>query len=214
MDTFYDYSKENNKEYLLQEWDYDLNVDIDIKTILAGSNKKVWWKCFKCGYKWQARIIDRVKNNNGCPACANKVLFVGHNDLASTYPDIAKEWHPTKNGNLTPKDVKATERKKVWWKCSNRHHYLQRIYLKTIRNCGCPICNNQQILVGYNDLATTYPEIAKEWNYEKNGNFKPEHIAPKSGKKVWWKCSKCGYEWQAVVEKRNKGKCGCPNCGK
>ncbi len=32
-------------------------------------------------------------------------------------------------------------------------------------------------------LATKYPEIAKEWNYKKNGNFKPEHIAPKKRKK-------------------------------
>ena len=211
MDTFYDYSKENNKEYLLQEWDYDLNVDIDIKTILAGSNKKVWWKCFKCGYKWQARIIDRVKNNNGCPACANKVLFVGHNDLASTYPDIAKEWHPTKNGNLTPRDVKATERKKVWWKCSNGHHYLQTIYLKTIRNYGCPICNNQQILVGYNDLATTYPEIAKEWHPTKNKNLTPKDVTAGSKRKIWWKCEK-GHEFEQSIDKRTYRSQSCPYC--
>ena len=62
-------------------------------------------------------------------------------------------------------------------------------------------------------LATKYPEIAKEWNYEKNGNFKPEHIAPKSGKKVWWKCSKCGYEWQNDPNHRSRGQ-GCPECAK
>ena len=54
------------------------------------------------------------------------------------------------------------------------------------------------------------PEIAKEWNYEKNGNLKPEHFAANSHKKVWWKCSK-GHEWQATIKDRNNGN-GCPYC--
>lgn len=62
-------------------------------------------------------------------------------------------------------------------------------------------------------LATKYPKIAKEWNYEKNGNFKPEHIAPKSSKKVWWKCSKCGHEWLTDPNHRSRGQ-GCPKCAK
>ena len=157
MATLYDYCKENNKEYLLNEWDYESNKNFDIKTILAGSNKKVSWICSKCGYKWQARIIDRAKNNNNCPACANKVVVIGFNDLATKYPNIAKEWHPTKNGNLTPKDVIATTHRKVWWQCEKGHEFIQSVDLRTTRNQGCPICNNQKILVGYNDLATTYP---------------------------------------------------------
>ncbi len=55
------------------------------------------------------------------------------------------------------------------------------------------------------------PEIAKEWNYEKNVNLKPEHFAANSNKKVWWKCSK-GHEWQAVIASRNSGGHGCPYC--
>ncbi|MBE6565331.1 MAG: hypothetical protein E7655_08675 [Ruminococcaceae bacterium] len=55
------------------------------------------------------------------------------------------------------------------------------------------------------------PEIAKEWNYGKNGNLKPEYFATNSNKKVWWKCSK-GHEWQAVIASRNSGGYGCPYC--
>ena len=54
------------------------------------------------------------------------------------------------------------------------------------------------------------PEISKEWNYEKNGNLKPEHFAANSHKKVWWKCPK-GHEWQATIKDRNNGN-GCPYC--
>ena len=54
------------------------------------------------------------------------------------------------------------------------------------------------------------PDRAKEWNFERNGDLKPEHFAANSNKKVWWKCSK-GHEWQATIADRNRGK-GCPYC--
>ena len=54
------------------------------------------------------------------------------------------------------------------------------------------------------------PKAAREWNYEKNGNLKPEHFAANSHKKVWWKCKK-GHEWQATIKDRNNGN-GCPYC--
>ena len=58
-----------------------------------------------------------------------------------------------------------------------------------------------------------FPEIAKEWNREKNGNLLPEDVLSGSGKKVWWKCSKCGYEWQTAVHLRTgKNQTGCPIC--
>ena len=61
-----------------------------------------------------------------------------------------------------------------------------------------------------NSLLFSNPEIAKEWNYKKNGNLKPEHFASNSDKKVWWKCP-TGHEWQASISSRNSG-CGCPYC--
>ena len=35
----------------------------------------------------------------------------------SLYPDLVKEWHPTKNGDLTPNDFTHGSGKKVWWLC-------------------------------------------------------------------------------------------------
>lgn len=61
-----------------------------------------------------------------------------------------------------------------------------------------------------NSILFSNPEVAREWNYERNGNLRPEHVAPNSGKKVWWICSK-GHEWQANVQSRNNG-IGCPYC--
>ena len=61
-----------------------------------------------------------------------------------------------------------------------------------------------------NSLLFSNPEIAKEWNYEKNGNLRPEHFESNSHKKVWWKCRQ-GHEWQTAIANRTKGN-GCPYC--
>jgi hypothetical protein len=70
----------------------------------------------------------------------------------------------------------------------------------------------KKILIGYNDLATTNPKLASEWNYDKNDDLKPEDFTANSEKKVWWKCEK-GHEWQATIASRNHGR-GCPICYK
>ena len=77
------------------------------------------------------------------------------------------------------------------------------------RGIGCPCCSGRVPKIGENDLKTLYPEIAKEWNYERNGTLKPEQFLPKSGKKVWWRCSVCGHEWETVIRNRTNGH-GCP----
>ena len=58
---------------LLDEWDYQQNKVLP-KAVLANSEKKVWWKCKKCGYVWQTKIYNRTKMKAGCPACADKYI--------------------------------------------------------------------------------------------------------------------------------------------
>ena len=99
--------------------------------------------------------------------------------------------------------------KKVWWKCEKGHEWQARISHRN-KGIGCPYCSGKKVLQGYNDLATINPELAKEWNCEKNGNLKPEDFTANSGKKVWWKCEK-GHEWKATIANRNRGR-GCPIC--
>lgn len=70
------------------------------------------------------------------------------NSLANCYPDIAKKWHPTKNGILTPDKVSKMSAHKVWWLDDCGHEYIMSINLKTRQDkpCGCPICgqNNRK----------------------------------------------------------------------
>ena len=133
------------------------------------------------------------------------------NSLLFMNPQLAEEWNYEKNGVLKPEEVMPNSHKKVWWKCSKGHEWQATIANRN-KGRGCPYCSSNKILKGYNDLATINPKLAKEWNYEKNGDLRPEDFLSNSGKKVWWKCSK-DHEWQATIAHRNKGR-GCPICYK
>lgn len=116
------------------------------------------------------------------------------------------------NDNINPKDFSYASQKKVLWKCQKcSNTYEASIHNRTNRNSGCPYCANLKIKEGFNDLATKNPQLAKEWNYEKNGNLTPNQIVEFSTKKVWWKCNKCGGEWEATPNQRHKR--NCPYCG-
>ena len=131
--------------------------------------------------------------------------------LADLYPDVAKEWHPTLNGNLKPTDVRPKSGKLVWWRCSKGHEWQARICHRTYDRCRCPQCSGKLVIKGENDLQTTHPEIAKEWHPTKNGDLKPTDVRHGSSKRVWWKCSR-GHEWKAMIHYRTYGNSGCPYC--
>lgn len=206
--TLQKYCEENNKLYLLDEWLSEKNAPDTPDSIPFGSNKKVWWKCTE-GHEWQAMIKSRCVGC-GCPVCSNRIVEKGTNDLATTHPGIASEWHPTKNGNQKPTDVFAGSRKKYWWICNRGHEWTAAVRSRTT-GTGCPYCNGKKVKKGYNDLPSLFPELAEEWLAEKNYPLKPENVTPYSNKKVWWRC-RHGHEWQAVISARTNENSGCPYC--
>ena len=197
--------------YLVEEWDFEKNGNLLPSQLVCGSNKKVWWKCKKCGHSWTTSEIHRTAKKTGCPVCAGRKIIVGYNDLASQCQDLVKEWNYEKNRDLLPTQVTCGSQKIVWWRCSEGHEWQAKIGNRTILGRGCPICTHQKVLAGYNDLATKRPDLLKEWNYEKNGNLLPTQVNSCTSKKVWWKCSK-GHEWQATVAHRTIENTGCPVC--
>ena len=140
-------------------------------------------------------------------------LIRGINDLLTKYPKVAKEWHPVKNGELTPSDVSFGSHTKVWWICKNGHEWEASVAKRGSGGRGCPYCTNKAVLPGYNDMASKYPNLAAEWHPTKNGELTPATVTWGSNKKVWWLCPKCGYEWQAVINKRTSIGEQCPCCG-
>ena len=204
-------------EHLMQEWDWEANADLDPSKLTVGSKEKAWWKCSKCGGKWQTHICSRTgkdkKHHTGCPYCAGKKVLSGFNDLKTKNPDLATEWHPTKNGRLKPSNVIANSGTKIWWKCPKcKGEWQTTVDSRSSGHRGCPYCAGKKVLSGFNDLKTTHPDLAKEWHPIKNNNWKATEVIAGSHKKAWWKCSECEYEWQAVVESRALGNRGCPVC--
>jgi len=195
---------------LAKEWHPTKNGDLTPYMVSEGANKKVWWKCFKDDHhEWEAKIFHR-KNGTGCPICAGKIV-VKSNSLAILFPNLAKEWHPTKNGNLTTYDVSTGSEKKVWWKCNkgNDHEWESRINNRK-NGKGCPICDNKKIVIS-NSLATTLPNLAKEWHPIKNGALTPTDVSSGSNKRIWWKCNKGDdHEWHTPIKRRKET--GCPFC--
>ena len=196
---------------LAEQWHPTKNGILTPYDVLPGSQKKVWWKCPEGDdHEWDAVILDR-NNGIGCAICSNYKV-VKSNCLATLNPNLANEWHPSKNGILTPEDVHPGSAKKVWWKCPNGddHEWKTVIYSRTGRR-SCPICSGRKV-VRSNCLKTLNPNLANEWHPSKNGKLTPKEVGINSGKKVWWKCAEGDdHEWESTVHNRTNG-LGCPIC--
>ena len=140
--------KDNDQMKYLEEWNADKNVGISPGMIAKSSRKEVWWRCDK-GHEWMAPVNARTGNKYGCPYCSGRRVLVGYNDFATNYPDISKEWHPTKNDGIAPTDFTSRSKQKVWWQCEKGHEWQATICDRTLSNSGCPICAKE--------LKTSFP---------------------------------------------------------
>ena len=202
---------------IAKEWHPTKNGNITPTQIVAGSNTKVWWLCSTCGDEWEQSPNVRTSARCDCPTCAGRKIKIGYNDLATVCPELLKEWHPTKNGNLKPTMVTRGSHKKVWWICNKAHEWEASPHNRSKGN-GCPICGAEKAhktqrlnSAKANNFAEKYPELLKEWDYYKNEE-NPNNYAVKSNFYVWWKCPDCGHSWKASIADRTTNNYGCPKC--
>ena len=204
----YDKKKDNlaiKNPKLSQQWHPTKNGALTPSDVKAGSGKKVWWVCEK-GHEWEATILNRT-NGRDCPYCSGRYAY-DDNSLRTLNPELAKQWHPTKNGDLTPDRVTVSAGKKVWWICDKGHEWEATINSRTSGR-GCPFCSGKRVCDD-NSLQTSNPELAKYWHPTKNGDLTPGDVTVGSDKKVWWVCEK-KHEWEATISNRVNGR-GCPFC--
>ena len=219
---------------LAREWDYENNGALTPQSISANSHKKVSWirpyndpdtgKHYK--FRWRTTVNNRSNKGHSCPYLSGKAVWPGFNDLATTNPELAKEWDYEKNGSLTPQSVTAYSGKIVSWvrpyddPKTDKHYDFRweaSIYDRSRKESGCPYLTGRAAWPGFNDLATTNPELAKEWDYENNGSLTPQSVTAYSSKLESWICPyddpKTGkhyiFKWNAAVYSRSEG-LGCP----
>lgn len=181
-----------------------------VSDIYENNNKKLKWKCLRDGCEEIFEATWRnIQTGWGCGFCRGFQVGIS-NCLATKNPELAKEWHPTKNGELTPYDVTRGSKKEIWWICDKGHEWKATINNRNIHNSGCPYCSGRLPSENYN-LLIINPKLCEEWNYDKNSK-RPEEYCPNSNDYVWWICKECGHEWFAVINNRNSLNSGCPFC--
>lgn len=178
------------------------------------STTKIWLKCPEGDDHEFSINLNEVSKKKGCSVCLQYII-VPSTCLDTLNPDLASQWHPSQNGELTPKQVGIHSNKRIWWKCEkgDDHIWKTSVTART-RGTGCPYCSGLRPSKGYN-LEDSNPEVASEWHPTKNGEKKPVEFTPMSGHKVWWLCSKNKkHEWETPIAKRTtpKEKNGCPYC--
>ena len=194
--------------HIAAEWHPTLNGEHTPAEFTKGSNTHAWWQCPAHNHAYRATIKKRGIGQ-GCPICAGKRVLAGHNDLATHQPEIAREWHPTKNA-LRPTEVTPASRCPIWWQCTEGHEWRTAVRNRTTKGSGCPICSGRTFQTGQNDLATTHPHLALEWAPERNP-LRPTQIRATSTLSAWWRCT-TGHEWTMTVETRVRCGSTCPTC--
>ena len=171
----------------------------DPTMVNPGSNQVKTWKCQASAHVWKSAISNRTRRGDGCPVCSGRKVVSGENDLATLYPDLAREavdWEPSKSLRFA--------NKRVAWECKKGHMWSATTSSR-IAGSGCPYCAGQKVIRGLNDLATLNPELGAEadgWN--------PTTLMSQSNRKVGWRCSQ-GHKWEASVASRTNDT-GCPYC--
>jgi hypothetical protein len=195
------------KPELIKEWHPTKNGELTPFDVTFGSNKIVWWLCEK-GHEYKMDINKRNKGG-GCPYCSSHKLHMD-NCLTAKRPDLAAQWHLTKNGDLKPEDFFPSSKNKIWWICEKGHEWQARIVDRHCGN-GCPYCDGKKVSKE-NSLATKRPKLVNKWDYEKNGDLTPETVTVSSGRRVWWKCNICGHRWESNINNMSRGLGRCSKC--
>ena len=125
---------------LARDWHPTRNGGLLPSQVPVNRRSKAWWLGAACGHEWESSPSSRSNQIGRCPVCLNRRLVDGVNDLASTFPELAVEWHPTRNGALTPGSVTRGYSGSVWWRAACGHEWKASPQRRTVSGSGCPQC--------------------------------------------------------------------------
>lgn len=196
-------------------WDYEKNAPNLPEYFTTGSSFEAYFRCRECGFESHRRITDAFVLIDGTPSlfsypiCADKKVLAGVNDLLTTDPDLAQEWSPNNDRFVT--EVRKSFVANAKWICPTCNgEYTEQISERSVGDDACPYCRDTRVLAGYNDLATTYPELAAEWS--PNNERGPESVRRTLKTPAKWICTMCKGEYSYPVDERYVGDDACPYC--
>jgi hypothetical protein len=196
-------SLEIDHPVLAMEWHKGKNAPVELSSVKSDSGRKFWWKCSE-GHEWQAVVTKRVLGFSKCHKC----LTLKNLSLFDAYPTLKNEFDTTKNHDSV-EPLSFGSKKNYWWRCQLEHSYQSTPNLRA-GGVGCPYCSNQKVLKGFNDMATTHPELAKFLDEQKS-EVSATGVIAGTGKKLWWLCEK-GHSSEASGDQRKSSPSACPVC--
>lgn len=195
--------------HLAAEIDPDYATRHPPTKMCAGSSDKPEWRCPDCNHRYKMSLYNRSKGA-GCEPCRRARLRANRSSLAATHPDIAAQWHPSRNNGKDPNDYSSGSNETVWWLCTSpaAHWYQQRIDRK-VAGYGCSICSRRKLVIRINDLATTDPLLVTEFHPYLNGSKQPDRMLAGTDL-YWWRCGNGHVTKQSVPNRRKSH--GCTEC--
>lgn len=193
-------------------WHPTKNGVVTPNDVTSGSGRRFWWACAKSlDHVWCCAVLQRTRN--GCPFCAGRRVCAS-NSLAVRAPRLAREWHPSKNEPLTPRSVVAGSARRVWWRCRKGHEWATSIANRFAAGHDCPACAGQKV-TPMTSLAARVPAAMRFWHPTKNLPLTPWDVTARSGRRVWWRCTKGpDHEWEGVIGRQGAKGGRCPFCSR
>lgn len=191
--------------YLTQEWHYRKNRGFQPEDFSYGSDVAPWWKCEKNSkHIWQASIGLRASRGHGCPYCSTRRLSP-EKTLATLFPTLAKEWHPTKSKTLTPSAVAAGSNHRAWWLCAKCWHQWQTAVANRTNGTNCYRCAKNIL-----DLRN-YPHALKYFDRKANKKLNPNWLSMHFV--LHWRCpEQKDHVWTQTFTKKCSEANFCPFC--
>lgn len=198
---------------LTTEWDFSKNGSLLPEHVLDRSGKKVWWTCEE-GHSWEATVANRVARKSGCPKC-----YQNSKKLWKVNPELFTELAMRLNGpDFDPRAISAMSAKSYWWICDRCGGHYKASVKERLKGKSCPCAipekpSVQKPIRKERSLAYLNPQLAEEWDYEKNGDLTPWDVGASSPLKVHWKCqTHPNHTWQAQINNRHYKGTPCPEC--
>ena len=185
------------------------NPGVVLEKLTSRSGKSLNWEC-ELGHLWPAVVSDMTREakseqSKKCPVCSNRVVLAGFNDVATTHPEVVKNWDYDLN-DKGPEFYTYGQAMNVNWVCDKGHKWSNRI-----SSLGkCPTCNGYHIDEGVTDFGSRFPHLLNEWDYDKN-ETDPKTVGAISKESFFWKCLQ-GHNWETSTSARIYNGLGCPVC--
>lgn len=183
--------------HFAEQWDPERNSTPEPPAELLEYYDLAWWICLN-GHPFTSTVHDRQRRDGNCPACTSRRVLPGVTDIATVYPAIAAELHPTLNGELCAENLLPQSQKRVWWLCPNGHDYKCVLAVRTKLGIGCTKCTGRSIVEGETDFASVKPEVAARWHPTMNGELTPSDMHPGSANQAWFTCP-CGKPYRTEI---------------